>query len=193
MRALTVRQPWAWALVFGPKRVENRSWSTTYRGELVIHAGKVIDGVGNLDERILAAIETYYGGHARGQRAGAMTTGAALAVTHLTDVHMEVGGCCAPWGDLGAFHWVTNDPQPFGTPIPMLGRLSLWEILDDVPRGVPRGYLSGPPGLRVPQYESGPVPLQPEGGPRECEACDGMGFTEDLVRCQVCGGTGEVY
>ena len=40
MKALTVLQPWAWALIHGPKRIENRSWATYYRGPLVIHAGK---------------------------------------------------------------------------------------------------------------------------------------------------------
>lgn len=37
MRALTVRQPWAW-LIFHGKDVENREWSTNYRGPLAIHA-----------------------------------------------------------------------------------------------------------------------------------------------------------
>lgn len=39
-RMLSVRQPWAWAIVNGLKDVENRTWSTGYRGPLVIHAGK---------------------------------------------------------------------------------------------------------------------------------------------------------
>jgi len=37
--ALTVLQPWADA-IFGPKRYENRSWGTSYRGPLLIHAGR---------------------------------------------------------------------------------------------------------------------------------------------------------
>lgn len=40
MRALTVCQPWAWAIAAGQKRVENRSWSTGYRGPVLIHAGR---------------------------------------------------------------------------------------------------------------------------------------------------------
>jgi hypothetical protein len=43
IKALSVRQPWAWALIYGvrhPKRIENRSWSTRHRGDLVIHASK---------------------------------------------------------------------------------------------------------------------------------------------------------
>ena len=39
MRCLTIRQPWAELIVRGRKRVENRSWRTTHRGPLAIHAG----------------------------------------------------------------------------------------------------------------------------------------------------------
>lgn len=37
-RVLSVRQPWAWAIASGRKRVENRSWNTPYRGTVYIHA-----------------------------------------------------------------------------------------------------------------------------------------------------------
>jgi hypothetical protein len=39
MRTLSIRQPWAWLIVNGHKRVENRDWSTAFRGEFQIHAG----------------------------------------------------------------------------------------------------------------------------------------------------------
>ena len=38
MKALSIRQPWAWAIVQGWKPVENRRWRTPYRGPLAIHA-----------------------------------------------------------------------------------------------------------------------------------------------------------
>ena len=38
MRVLSVRQPWASLLVRGVKDIENRTWSTTYRGPVLIHA-----------------------------------------------------------------------------------------------------------------------------------------------------------
>lgn len=41
--ALSVRQPWAWAIISGGKTIENRSWTTPYRGPLLIHAGKAFD------------------------------------------------------------------------------------------------------------------------------------------------------
>lgn len=40
MRGLTIRQPWASLIAAGVKTVETRSWSTSYRGPLLIHAGK---------------------------------------------------------------------------------------------------------------------------------------------------------
>jgi len=40
MKCLSVRQPWAWAIIHAGKDVENRTWATSYRGLLAIHAGK---------------------------------------------------------------------------------------------------------------------------------------------------------
>lgn len=40
MKALSIRQPWAWLIVNGYKGVENRSWNTKHRGEFLVHAGK---------------------------------------------------------------------------------------------------------------------------------------------------------
>ena len=38
LRALSLRQPWAWLVVNGYKAIENRSWRTNHRGPLLIHA-----------------------------------------------------------------------------------------------------------------------------------------------------------
>ena len=40
MKAITLTQPWASLVALGAKRIETRSWSTSYRGQLAIHAGK---------------------------------------------------------------------------------------------------------------------------------------------------------
>jgi hypothetical protein len=44
VKALTVRQPWAWLIVNGWKNVENRTWPTDFRGPLLIHAAKGCTG-----------------------------------------------------------------------------------------------------------------------------------------------------
>lgn len=47
MKAITLWQPWATLMAIGAKQIETRSWSTAYRGPLVIHAAK---GFPNRDE-----------------------------------------------------------------------------------------------------------------------------------------------
>lgn len=42
--ALTLWQPWASLVAWEEKRIETRSWSTSYRGPLVIHAAKRFAG-----------------------------------------------------------------------------------------------------------------------------------------------------
>lgn len=57
MRAITVQQPWAWAIAERHKPIENRGQNVTYRGEVAIHAGlKLSDApIPNLGVRALLA------------------------------------------------------------------------------------------------------------------------------------------
>ncbi len=40
--ALSIRQPWAWLILNAGKNVENRLWSTPFRGRILLHASKTI-------------------------------------------------------------------------------------------------------------------------------------------------------
>lgn len=40
--ALSIRQPWAWFIVYGQKRIENRHRRSHYRGKFLIHASKFV-------------------------------------------------------------------------------------------------------------------------------------------------------
>lgn len=40
MKALSIRQPWAWLIVNGHKDIENRQWRTHFRGKIYVHASK---------------------------------------------------------------------------------------------------------------------------------------------------------
>ena len=43
MRALTVRQPWAWAIARGHKTMLNRGRDTGLRGEIAVHSSLRVD------------------------------------------------------------------------------------------------------------------------------------------------------
>lgn len=43
MLALSIKQPWAYAIIHLGKDVENRNWKTNVRGQILIHAPKSFD------------------------------------------------------------------------------------------------------------------------------------------------------
>ncbi len=50
MKALSIRQPWAWLIVNGYKDIENRIWPSHYTGELYIHASRRYDTFADFQE-----------------------------------------------------------------------------------------------------------------------------------------------
>jgi hypothetical protein len=46
MKALSILQPWAFAIIHLGKDIENRTWVTGFRGRFLIHAGKGFDAEG---------------------------------------------------------------------------------------------------------------------------------------------------
>jgi hypothetical protein len=45
VKIISIRQPWASLIVSGVKDVENRTWSTRYRGPVLIHASRTVDEI----------------------------------------------------------------------------------------------------------------------------------------------------
>jgi ASCH domain len=116
-RALSVRRPWA-NLIFAGKTVENRTWSTEHRGEIIVHAGQAWAPAG----AVLAA-----GLGITGFDDPRRCPGGYLGIVRLVDVH-PAAGCCAPWGqpEPGTYHWVLVEPALFAEPVPGRGRLGLY-------------------------------------------------------------------
>lgn len=44
LKALSIRQPWAWLIIHGYKDIENRTWRHRHRGPVLIHAGVTLEG-----------------------------------------------------------------------------------------------------------------------------------------------------
>jgi hypothetical protein len=112
MRALTIRQPWAAAIAYADKRVENRPWPTNYRGPVLIHAGKTMD---RRHGPMVAAV-------VRGLQ---LDLGAVLAVARITDCHADDGEC-TPWSATGKFHHVLDEVTALPLPIPWADAQGLW-------------------------------------------------------------------
>jgi hypothetical protein len=112
--ALSVRQPWAWAIIAGGKDVENRSWNSRYRGPLLIHAGRALDPDG------FAELQ------ARGLEPPAqLVRGAIIGQVRLVDVVRDHE---SSWAEPGAFHFLLADPVAFAHPRPCRGMLGLFRV-----------------------------------------------------------------
>lgn len=104
-KALTVKQPWAHLIVAGIKTVENRAWTTDYRGRLFIHAGRSFDGdaIEGLPDRF--------------------TFGAIIGHVDLIDIVTEHP---SPFF-IGPYGWVLANPKLI-EPIKLRGRVGLFDV-----------------------------------------------------------------
>lgn len=123
MKALTICQPYATMIVRGEKRVENRTWPTTYRGLLYIHAGKS---------------RTWWAEDIDRKRYGEVPWGAVVAIAELVDclsieaIHAGEHDERYPWlaGHThanGPWCWILDKVNPIG-PWPWRGAQGLFDI-----------------------------------------------------------------
>ena len=139
--ALSLIQPWATLVVIGAKRIETRSWSTSRRGWLGIHASK-----GFPDEcKALCDREPF---RRRLQAWGYkswrdLPTGALVGAGELVDVQTAPNPLLAPKGsDELAFGdhspgrklWKFDHAAQLLTPAPMRGAMGIWRL--DFPRAI---------------------------------------------------------
>jgi hypothetical protein len=126
MKCLSVRQPWAYLIAAGIKTKEIRTWSSSYRGELVIvasatpaRAGKVIvNGYEFTTGELCDMLE----------EKGQLHLGASVCVTSLLDVShfkkLDVKDACTPYfPDHKA--WSLGKATPI-IPNPMKGKLNVY-------------------------------------------------------------------
>ncbi len=141
MKALSIRQPWAWMIVRAGKHIENRSWRCHYRGPIAIHASKMPTGGAGLDQ----VVDDFHAGAAMARAAGvdlssegtvtlqtlALESGAIVALADVVDCVTESG---SPWF-VGPFGIVLSSIRQTAV-VPCKGALGLWTVPADVESGL---------------------------------------------------------
>jgi hypothetical protein len=128
MKVITVRQPWAHAIIHGGKDVENRSWGTLHRGPVAIHAGMAVDSSPKALQVPSPPMTL-------------IPRGAIIGVVDLVDV---VTDSTSKWVDLeaGEFQWVLENPRSI-EPITHTGALGLRTLPEDVEMSILFALLGG--------------------------------------------------
>ena len=121
MKALTLRQPWAWAIINAGKDIENRNWKTHSRGRVAIHAAagmtrgqyeEACEYIRNINHSI--RIPEY----------GDLERGAIIGMVEIID--------CVQASDsfwfMGKYGFVLAHSKRLREPIPCKGALSFWSV-----------------------------------------------------------------
>ena len=124
--ALSIRQPWAWAIIHAGKDIENRQWRTSQRGPICIHAAKGMtkaeceDALDFMDaihgRNTFKAFERAAAFRDNDQRGGII--GTAMLIDCVIDSD-------SPWFE-GRFGFVLRDVQPVEF-IPCKGALGFFD------------------------------------------------------------------
>lgn len=130
MKALSIRQPWAWAILHAGKDIENRDWPTKFRGTVAVHAAK---GMTN-DEYQLAREFMIDAGVAAPDipLAHAIRRGAIIGLVDIIDCVDESDSL---WF-CGHYGFILANPRPLPTPIPCSGTLNFWNVPVEIGRQI---------------------------------------------------------
>lgn len=122
MKAITIRQPWAWAIIYAGKDIENRSWKTNLRGRIAIHAGAGMtraeyeEGCKSiLRRKPKIKIPAYED----------MVRSAIVGTVEIVDC---VEKSNSTWLAKGSIGFVLKRPRKLSEPIPCKGALKFWDI-----------------------------------------------------------------
>ena len=118
MKALSVRQPWAFLICSGKKKCENRSWQNSIKGRVLIHSpalrARVAPPVSDPRVNVRSAI------------IGAVT----IVGCYTLEAYIRTYGASefveGPW----CFR--LEDPVFFDKPIPLPGALKFFEVPDEL-------------------------------------------------------------
>lgn len=147
MKAISLHQPYASLIAAGIKTTETRSWSTSYRGPIAIHAAQRWTAVervawerysATFGERfprvkcVAATAKQYVGDYP--------PLGCVVAVAELVNVvqfdgssvllHDRSDVACGDFSP-GRYGWRLDRVLPLVTPLPLKGRQGLWTLTDE--------------------------------------------------------------
>lgn len=130
MKALSIKQPWAWLICRGFKDIENREWPTKLRERIYVHTGKKFDYDGwnwlcthpsllrEVDIEEWASQVIY------------PSLGAIIGEVDITDCvwvgNRGLSATKSPWF-MGTFGLVLANPVLYPEPIPCKGMLRFFE------------------------------------------------------------------
>jgi hypothetical protein len=154
MKTISIKSPWAQLICYGVKDVENRTWTTAYRGPLLIHTSTDDPGASLQTVPLLAdSLHIRKGDFSRckyllpgyklrpdappemepqmrllcaiAERREVFLSNAIIGSVQLVDI---VRDSPSRWAEKNCWHWILRDPVLFDRAITHVrGSLGLWD------------------------------------------------------------------
>lgn len=139
MKAITVYQPYAYAIIAGLKQYETRPRKTHIRGRVAVHAGRLdeVHATKHLSGNDFWALMAEIGGKTdlpRGAVLGTVEIADCVPVEEIVHTLSEREKALGDYSS-GRFAWVLRNPVAFSTPVPAKGKQGWWNW--DEERGNP--------------------------------------------------------
>ena len=133
LKVLTLHQPWATFILAGLKTFETRSWWTSHRGLLGIHASlrRPVEGWGLLDQpaiveaAVQAGLSTNLDDYPVGQLLGTVQVLSCRQASPVFRPPTKLEGLVGDWTD-GRWVWELATPVAFDAPVALPGRQGIW-------------------------------------------------------------------
>jgi hypothetical protein len=128
MKALSIKQPWVYAILHEGKDIENRSWKRDFRGWIALHAS----GTRRNDA-------VFPRGHRLPDEDEAPCS-AICGVARLVDIVTKSRSKWFQQPGRGKvnYGWVLQDATPLVEPIHCKGTLGLWDVPSEILRSIQR-------------------------------------------------------
>jgi len=139
MKAISIKQPWASLIIEGIKDIENRTWKTSFRGTVLVHATAKTAGIpselltNEQWDSLHYCIESPFWMFEL--MAGRYTNSAIIGTVDIVDCVVNHPNIWAEKTDYENFNedpvyynWVLSNPVKFDEPmLNVKGKLSLWD------------------------------------------------------------------
>ena len=126
MKVLSLIEPWATLIKERKKIIETRSWKTSYRGELYIHASsKKINKKDPHTIKLLELIPNVAMGYGNILCKCKLVDCVYLDQKFLDEIKTKEQEFLCGEYSIGRYAWILEDIEPI-TPIPAKGHLNIW-------------------------------------------------------------------
>lgn len=128
MKVLSIQEPYATLIKEGYKKIETRSWKTTYRGEILIHASKSKNFLKTItNSEVLSLINNKSLNYGKIICKATLVDCIEMTPDYIEKIKSTYQEYILGIYEEGRYAWVLDNIIPLDKSIEINGKLGLWE------------------------------------------------------------------